>query len=155
MTSKPEQSDGLDAQHALKLGALGGGRFREKQTDLALPSLVSFDFVNDVGRSHLLKLSSTPRLVKRWLRWLLNARADFVLWRWVCCTRVEFPSRGIAPCEIVRRLRGFRGRCEDGAFVCLQHVQPVGKILRVVGTRLDGDAELAAQERCAEFGDIS
>jgi hypothetical protein len=57
--------------------------------------------------------------------------------------------------EIFSRLVGSAGSGENGLAVALHDLQPVVDIGGMVGTRLDGDPKIAAQERSAQLNDIS
>lgn len=52
-------------------------------------------------------------------------------------------------------LRGPGGGGEDCLRVVLQDLQPVGEVLRVIGTRVLSDGELSAEECGPNFGDLS
>lgn len=44
---------------------------------------------------------------------------------------------------------------EDGAVVVLDELEPVGEVVRMIRPRVLRDAELGAQERGADLGDLS
>ena len=50
--------------------------------------------------------------------------------------------------------RSFRRGGEDGLLVGLQDAKPAVEILRVIGARRVGDAQIGTQEGCAEFRTI-
>ena len=56
--------------------------------------------------------------------------------------------------EIRRGARGGGGG-EDRFLVVLQDRKILSHILRVIGTRIIGDAEFGAKERCRQFGNLS
>jgi hypothetical protein len=66
-------------------------------------------------------------------------------------SRISRWSRLQALDEVRRALRV--ASCgEDRAMVCLEHVQPVGNVGRVVLARLKRQIQVGAEERSAEFG---
>src|SRR5690606_5544708 len=60
--------------------------------------------------------------------------------------------RTLKPLQIRHGLRRASGSGEDGPGVVLQYLEPVRKVLRMVGAHLLGDVKLAAQEGRADLG---
>ena len=54
--------------------------------------------------------------------------------------------------EIRHRLLRLGGRGKDGAWLRLHDLEPVVDIARMIGVRLDGNAEPGAEKRCTDFG---
>lgn len=57
--------------------------------------------------------------------------------------------------EIRNCLRRLGSSCEDGAVVIFKQLEPLGKVLGVVRTRVLRNAEFGTQERAADFGNLS
>src|SRR5271170_1940894 len=60
---------------------------------------------------------------------------------------------GLEPVQEINSPLCMGGCLEDGAFVLLQHVEPVADVSGVVVARFRRDAEVAAKERGPDFGD--